>query len=45
MARNIMEIKNPGGSNHFEQHVPQVIWFTVYVMSENQYGVLLLQRI
>ncbi len=29
MVRNIQEIKNPGGSNHFEQLVHKVSWSTV----------------
>ena len=29
MVRNIQEIKNPGGSNHFEQLVSKVSWSTV----------------
>ena len=30
MVRNIQEIKNPGGSNHFEQLVHQVIGSTLH---------------
>ena len=36
MVQNIQESKNPGGSNHFEQHVHKVSWSTQQSQTSQQ---------